>query len=117
MKFTFFAGLLLLLLLPSFVFAQTPFCSGGIGNCVSRVYIWSIGAAGLLALVMLIVGGYLVMTSGGNAQQASNGKSYITSSIVGLGLLLGAYFLLNTINPDLTNFNVNFDALNTTQQR
>jgi hypothetical protein len=36
------------------------------------------------------------------------------SSVTGLVLLLGAYFLLNTINPDLTNFNIDFSGLNQT---
>src|ERR1051326_988493 len=102
----------LLLLIPSLVLAQTAPAStnactsatASIGRCVSQVYIWAMGAAGVLALIMIVFGGYITMTSAGNAQRASRGKEYIGSSLIGLALLFGAYILLNTINPDLTDF-------------
>ena len=53
---------------------------------------------------MMVLGGYTVMTAGGNAQQSTKGKDMIMSSAVGLGLLFAAYIILNTINPDLVNF-------------
>ncbi|MGE5392144.1 MAG: pilin [Candidatus Saccharibacteria bacterium] len=114
MKSKLLVWLLLFLLLPLAASAQDGFCGGEIGNCVSKIYIWAIGAAGILALLMLIFGGYMVMTAGGNAQRAATGKSFLVSSITGLVLLLGAYFLLNTINPDLTNFHIDFSGLNQT---
>lgn len=102
--------LFFLLFLPLSASAQA-FCSGEIGSCISKFYVWAIAGAALLALIMLIFGGYRVMTAGGNAQQAGDGKSYITSSLIGLALLLGAYLLLNTINPDLVNFHLDFSQL------
>ena len=48
-----------------------------IGNCVSQIYLWALGIAGILALFMIVIGGYLVITASGNAAQASKGKSYI----------------------------------------
>jgi hypothetical protein len=103
--------LVILLITPFLVAAQSTSnnpCTGNgdLGQCISRIYIWSLGISGLIAVVMCVFGGYLVMTARGNGQQASNGRSYITSSITGMVLLLAAYLLLNTINPDLTNFNV-----------
>ncbi len=85
---------------------------GTLGACISQVYIWSIGAAGILALLMIVFGGYVTLTAAGNAERASRGRGYIWSSLIGLFLLLGAYLLLNTINPDLTNFN--FDSFDKT---
>ncbi|MGE5298142.1 MAG: hypothetical protein ACM3KM_03190, partial [Acidobacteriaceae bacterium] len=75
-----------------------------IGQTISQLYIWALGASGLLALLMMIVGGYLVMTSRGNAAQASKGKEYLYSAIIGLIILLGSYIILSSINPDLINF-------------
>jgi hypothetical protein len=89
--------------------------SGTLGPCISQVYIWSMGAAGILALLMIVVGGYITLTAAGNAERSSRGKSYIFSSLLGLALLFGAFLLLNTINPDLTNFNLDsINQLNTT---
>jgi len=98
------------LILPAFTLAANK-CTGDakIGECVSQVYIWSLGAAGILALLMIVIGGYVTMTAAGNAERATRGKSYITSSLIGLALLIGAYLLLNTINPDLTNFNLDLN--------
>lgn len=102
--------MVVILLMPFVVAAQANpnACTGGenakIGECVSQIYLWSLGLSALLAVAMSVFGGYLVMTARGNAQQATNGKSYIYSSLVGMLLLIGAFVILNTINPDLTNF-------------
>lgn len=109
MKIKFIACLLLLALaLPQIAFGANP-CADqsarpSLGKCVNQIYLWALGLSGILAVLMMVLGGYLVMTAGGNAQQSSKGKEYIMSSIVGLGLLFGAYLILNTINPDLVNF-------------
>ncbi|MBX4191509.1 MAG: hypothetical protein KW804_01775 [Candidatus Doudnabacteria bacterium] len=83
-------------------------------KCVNQIYVWSLAIGALLALLMCIVGGYYYMTSGGNAEQASKGKEYITGSLIGLLILFTAYLLLRQINPDLVNFNVNsLNGINT----
>jgi hypothetical protein len=113
MKNKIFPFLLVVLLLTPFLVAAqsgsnnpcTSVSGGGdFGRCVSQVYIWSLGISALIAVVMCIFGGYLVMTARGNGAQAANGRSYIVSSITGMVLLFAAYLILNTINPDLTNF-------------
>jgi hypothetical protein len=106
--------LVVILLTPFVVSAQSNPCSSGAGNigqCISQIYLWSLGISGLLAVIMTIFGGYLVMSARGNGQQASKGKSFIYSSLVGMVLLLAAYLLLNTINPDLTNFSIELDPV------
>jgi hypothetical protein len=110
------------LLTPTVAFAQINACKPGtiprnaatnpqIGQCVNQIYLWALGAAGALALIMMIYGGYEVMTAAGNAQRATNGKSYIYSSLIGILILLGAYLLLSVINPDLTKLEVNTNCL------
>jgi hypothetical protein len=111
-KAQLFAILLLILVSPLTTLAAGPCevpASGrpALGACVGQVYIWSIGIAGLLALFMMILGGYFYMTAAGNAQQAAKGKEFIMSALIGVVLLLGAYVLLNTINPNLVEFNNN----------
>ena len=76
-------------------------------KCVNQIYVWSLGLAVLLALLMIIVGGYHIMTAGGNAEQSTKGKEYITSALIGVVILFCAYLLLHQINPDLVNFNIN----------
>ncbi len=73
---------------------------------ISKIYIWSLGVGGLLALLMAVVGGYSYMTAAGNAERASKGTEMIWAAVIGLALLFGAYLLLSTINPDLVKFNI-----------
>lgn len=73
---------------------------------LSRIYLYAIAIAGMLAVVMSVFGGYLVMSARGNGAQATRGREYIYSSLVGLVLLLAAFLILNTLNPDLTQLDV-----------
>jgi hypothetical protein len=99
--------------LPAPVVAPTPppppakINIAGLGIYVNQIYIWSLAAAAILALLMIVVGGYITLTAAGNAERATRGKSYIFSSLIGLILLFGSYILLRTINPDLVDFSNN----------
>ncbi len=75
-----------------------------IGQYIAGIYKWAVGIAGLVAAVLVIIGGFMYLTSGGNAQRAQQGKERLTQALLGLGLLLGSYLLLYTINPDLVSF-------------
>ena len=70
-------------------------------KCINQIYVWSLGIAALLALLMTVFGGYAYMTASGNAEQAEKGKEYIWGAAIGLALLFSAYLLLRIINPDL----------------
>ncbi|MDP4000721.1 MAG: pilin [bacterium] len=113
--------ILLIILTPVFALAQTEIeltltgessnpCSSGSGDggslplCINQIYVWSLGLSALLAMLMMVLGGYMVMTAAGNAQQSSTGKEMIWSSIIGMGILFAAFLILNTINPDLVDF-------------
>lgn len=81
---------------------------------ISLVYNFAIGIVGLAALIMIGVGGYLYMTSHGNASQAEKGKEFITDAILGLVIVLVSYVVLRTINPNLVgNFSVDFSKMKT----
>lgn len=64
-------------------------------------YKYFVGVAVILAIVLMMIGGFQWMTSGGNAEGVSAGKKRITHAVTGLGLALGSYVILFTINPDL----------------
>lgn len=99
--------LLFVIIAPQIAFAANPCIVGpdsNIGRCVTQIYQWALAVSAILAMLMVVVGGYLVMTAGGSAQQSEKGKHYVLSAIVGMGLLFGTYLILNTINPDLVQF-------------
>jgi len=68
---------------------------------VSAVYKFGIWAVGIVAMFMIIWGGYTYITSAGNNSQMETAKRIITDAIVGLILALVSYLLLYIINPDL----------------
>lgn len=75
-----------------------------IGQYIVGIYKWLLLIAGIVATIMIILGGFTYLTSGGNATRAGEGKERIGSAIFGLILLLGSYMLLYLINPGLVEF-------------
>ena len=73
----------------------------GVPEYINNLYMVAVGLAGLAAVIMIVIGAVYFTTSGGNPSKQKEGKEYITSAILGLLLLLGAFILLNTINPQL----------------
>lgn len=59
--------------------------------------------SGILATVMMMFGGFKYVTSFGNPNRLSDAKDNIVSAMVGLGIVLGSYLILNTINPALVD--------------
>jgi hypothetical protein len=68
---------------------------------VSAIYKFGIWAVGIVALFMLVFGGYTYITSAGNNSSMETAKNIITDAIVGIIMALTAYLLLYVINPDL----------------
>jgi lipoprotein-anchoring transpeptidase ErfK/SrfK len=71
-----------------------------IGDYFNTILKIAIGLCGALAVIMIVIGGVQYM---GNESifGKTEAKSRIFSAILGLLIALGAYAILNTINPDL----------------
>jgi len=69
---------------------------------VFRILRYSLGFLGILALVMIIYGGFLMLTSGGNADMIKKAKSTIIWASVGIAIVLSSWqilqFIFSTIN-------------------
>lgn len=74
-----------------------------IGQYISGIYRYGISLAAVLAVVMVMVGGFIWLSSGGSADKIKTAKSFIGSAFAGLLLALFAFVILNTINPRLVN--------------
>lgn len=68
------------------------------------IYRFGLWAIGVSAMFMIMLGGYMYLTSAGNNSQTGKAKEVITDAIAGLVLALVSYVLLWTINPDLVKF-------------
>jgi hypothetical protein len=60
---------------------------GLIKNVLLPVYFW----AGALAVIIIIVAGFLYVTSNGNPSQVTRAKNAIIAAVVGLVFVLGAF--------------------------
>jgi hypothetical protein len=74
----------------------------GPAGLIANFYSFAFLIAGFLAFVMIVYGGVRYTFSGGNHSSKEEAKEAIRQALIGLGLLLVAYLILRTINPDLT---------------
>lgn len=75
-----------------------------IAEYIGAIYNYLIGIVGIVAIVMIAVGGIIWLTAGGSSDRIGTAKEYIFGAILGLFLALGSYLILYTINPGLTFF-------------
>jgi hypothetical protein len=113
-----------ILLAPCVVFAQQKYSplvtipgvtdggGQGFGAYVNFLYAAAIGIGAFLAVIKIIIAGVKYMTTD-VINSKSNAKGEITGALLGLLLILGAYMILNIINPKLVSPTVNFQQIPT----
>ena len=68
-------------------------------NYAGLLYKWLAGFIGIVAVLVLIVGGIQIITAGANQEGLQSGKDRIIAALVGLALLFLSSLILYTINP------------------
>ncbi len=79
------------------------------GKYFNNIYRLMVGITGVLAVIMIVVGGLEYIASAANPSAKESAKKRIWAAIGGLLLALSSYLILQTINPDLVNFNLNIE--------
>lgn len=77
-----------------------------LGEYIPAVITLTIGIAAVLAFIMITFGGVRYATSDAITGK-EEGKKHIEEALWGLVLVIGAYAILNTLNPNLLKFNFN----------
>lgn len=72
-----------------------------ITDAFQNLYNYLISISGVVALVALIVGGVIYLTSAGDPEKLGKAKKQILAALLGIVLLLSSYLILRTINPEL----------------
>lgn len=80
--------------------------TGDLGEYISTVYTWMLGAGTTIAIIFVMVSGLRWTLGGMNAEQIGSAKKKITSAVVGLVLLLSTYLIIATVNPSLLRLQV-----------
>ena len=70
---------------------------------MGKFYQIALALVGVAAFGTMVYGGILYTISAGNSSKQQDAIGYLTSAALGVVLLLGAYLLLYTIDPSLTN--------------
>ena len=83
--------------LPAFAAIANPIKFGTIGELIGSVFTAILGVVGALALILLALGGIQYMSSGGDKFAVEQARGRITSAIVGLVIVFGAWLVVNFI--------------------
>jgi hypothetical protein len=70
---------------------------------IMAFYNYGLAIAGILATIVLMGGGVIWLISGGDSGKIGQAKELIAGSITGIIILVVAWVILNTINPELVN--------------
>jgi len=100
--------------IPGLAKFEDPKCTGSgenrtceidwIGKYMSAIFKYAIGVVGIIATVVLMIGGLVWLTSGGNQTRVGEAKAWIGASLTGLIIALTSYIILYQVNPDLVKF-------------
>lgn len=79
------------------VFAQEPPRLGVLGEAVDKILGYIFPAGVLIAVIMVIVGGYMWIVSGGDPARKQQAQGTLTWAVIGLVLLFLIYGILKAI--------------------
>lgn len=60
----------------------------------------------VVAILFIVIGGFMYMTSSGNQEQADKGKKMITNAIIGLIVIILSYTIISIVINTVTTGNV-----------
>lgn len=112
------AGILAATVLPAVTFAAAPALTNEtlgvntISNSISlgstdirstaaRIINVALGFLGIIAVVIVLVGGFKYMISGGNEEKTAEAKNLIVSGIIGLAIILSAWGITSFVISQL----------------
>lgn len=69
----------------------------------ARIIQWALALAGIVAVIMAIIGGYQIMTAAGDAAKATNGRKTLTNAIIGLVIVVLSYMVVQIVYNFITS--------------
>ncbi len=98
--------------IPGLTDSQSNISSSSIAGFLNNLYKFLIGIAAALAIIMIIWGGWEIMTQD-SISKHGEGRSKIEQALLGLGLILAPVLVFTIINPSILNLNVEIPPLQT----
>jgi hypothetical protein len=83
-------------------FAKTGFAgSTSLSDLMVKIIKFFLTFAGIVGVLILVIGGYWYLSSGGNEETAEKGKKAIINAIIGLVVVILAYTIVTIISSTL----------------
>ena len=70
---------------------------------VARIIRVAMGLLGIIAVVIVLIGGFTWMTAGGNDEKVGEAKKWIFAGIIGLAIILSAFAISTFVIRSLIN--------------
>lgn len=70
---------------------------------VINIINWVLGLLGIIAVIMILIGGFQWMTAAGNEEKVEKAKKIISAAIVGLIIILLAWAIVNFVIGTTSN--------------
>jgi len=71
--------------------------SGDVRQTAARIINVALGFLGIIAVVIVLVGGFKYMVSGGNEEKTTEAKNLIVAGIIGLAIILSAWAITSFV--------------------
>ncbi len=75
----------------------------GVKEIVNNIISIILGFLGLIAVILILIGGFLWMTAGGNEDRVKKGRQYIINGVIGLIIILAAYAIASFVITNLVD--------------
>jgi lysophospholipase L1-like esterase len=79
----------------------------GLPQYINTAYRYLVSIILVIAIVMVVYGGFLYLTGSAGIGSIQRGKQIIRDALIGMVIVLAAYAILQTINPNTTRFTLN----------
>mgnify|MGYP001616845830 FL=1 len=77
--------------------AATGLGQQDIRTTIASIISVAMGLLGIVAVVIILIGGFTWMTAGGNEEKVGEAKKWIFAGVIGLAIILSAYALANFV--------------------
>ena len=92
--------------------APDPFGIGAVGDntnlgnkdlkeTIGAIIKVALGFLGVIAIVIVLIGGFKYMTAGGSDEKVQEARKYIVSGIIGVAIILSAYAITSFVITNL----------------
>lgn len=74
-----------------------------VSEIIKLIINWALYLAATIAVIFIIIGGFLYITAAGNESQAGKGRATLKNALIGLTLVILSYIIVQIVYNFLTN--------------